>query len=48
MRNLWNKRAAIDCGKARRELGLSFIPLERVRAGWTGVVVWWCGGVLVW
>ena len=44
VRNLWNKRAAIDCSKAQRELGLSFIPLERVRMG---VVVWWCGGVLV-
>ena len=33
MRSLWNKQGAvIDCSKARRELGLQFIPLEQVKA----------------
>jgi hypothetical protein len=31
LRSLWGKQgAAIDCGRARRELGLELLPLEQV------------------
>ncbi len=34
LRSLWDKSGArIDCGRAREELGLELIPLERVWAG---------------